>query len=361
MRDVIQATAAGVLGGACVCLALALAQPAAAREPPRDAALEGARGRGFLSLQIENDLFGNGADRHYTHGTELSYSSEPCAHLWVESLARALRLLRHESRDCGQSRVGFALGQAIFTPADIGRVPPDPSDRPYAGWLYLSASLVVESEEDAQKQPHEFSGRTLKKLEFNIGVIGPASFAEDVQTNYHAFIGAREPKGWSFQLRNEPTLLLSYELQRRYGLRLNDHLEMDATPHGGISLGNVFTHAAAGFTLRIGNHMDHDYGPPSIRPRFPGAAFFDAGDRLGWYLFAGVEGRAVGRNVFLDGNSFRHGPKVDKTPVVGDLQAGIAVTLRNVRLSFTNVYRTREFKTQVDNDTFGAIALSVRF
>lgn len=352
------ASVANAAGGVFLCLALLFAQVAAAQdgEPDKPRAYHG-----FISLQVENDMFGNGADRHYTHGMELSYVSEPCAHRWVENLAKALRVLPRQDNDCGRSRVGFSLGQAIFTPSDIGRVPPDPLDRPYAGWLYLSASLVVEGGKPVPAHPHGLIDRTLQKLELNVGVVGPAAFGDDVQTAFHAFIGARKPKGWSFQLKNEPALLLSYEVQRRLGYRLSRYLEIDATPHLGLSLGNVFTHAAAGVTLRIGNHMVYDYGPPSIRPRFPGAAFFDTEHRLGWYFFAGVEGRAVARNIFLDGNSFRDGPRVGKHVFVGDLQAGIALTLPNARLSFTNVYRTREFKTQTQNDEFGAIALSIRF
>lgn len=67
------------------------------------------------------------------------------------------------------------------------------------------------------------------------------------------------------------------------------------------------------------------------------------------------------RNIFLDGNTFRDSRSVDKEPLVGDLQFGIAVTWRNVRLSYTHVLRTREFKTQGEADDFGAFSLSVRF
>ncbi len=51
---------------------------------------------------------------------------------------------------------------------------------------------------------------------------------------------------------------------------------------------------------------------------------------------------------------------VDKKPFVGDLQFGIAVTWSNVRLSYTHVLRTREFKTQDERDDFGALSLSIR-
>jgi len=123
----------------------------------------------------------------------------------------------------------------------------------------------------------------------------------------------------------------------------------------------VFTYANAGMMLRLGQRLPLDYGPPRIQPSLPGSGFFVPQDGFGWYLFAGVEGRAVARNIFLDGNTFRDSRSVDKEPLVGDLQFGIALTWRNVRLSYTHVLRTREFETQDEADNFGAFSLSVRF
>lgn len=80
-----------------------------------------------------------------------------------------------------------------------------------------------------------------------------------------------------------------------------------------------------------------------------------------WYLFAGAQGRAVARDIFLDGNTFSSSHSVDKKTFVADFQAGAAVIYRGVRLAATQVYRTREFDGQPQADRFGAISLSVRF
>ena len=137
--------------------------------------------------------------------------------------------------------------------------------------------------------------------------------------------------------------------------------DFNVTPHAGGAFGNVFTYANAGLMLRFGERLPLDYGPPRIQPSLPGSGFFIPQDGFGWYLFAGVEGRAVARNIFLDGNTFRDSRSVDKEPLVGDLQFGIAITLRNVRLSYTHVLRTQEFTSQAEDDNFGAFSLSARF
>ena len=78
-------------------------------------------------------------------------------------------------------------------------------------------------------------------------------------------------------------------------------------------------------------------------------------------MFVGVDGRAIARNIFLDGNTWRDSRSVDKEPLVGDLQWGLAVTWKGARLTYTHVRRTREFETQGPSSDFGAFALSVAF
>src|SRR3546814_17784538 len=103
-----------------------------------------------------------------------------------------------------------------------------------------------------------------------------------------------------------------------------NNLGVDVTPHLGAALGNVYTYGAGGLTLRFGEDLPDDYGPPRIRPALPGSDYFRPTDDFGWYFFAGAEGRIVARNIFLDGNTFKDSHSVDKRPLVADLQAGLA-------------------------------------
>jgi hypothetical protein len=314
----------------------------------------------YFSVEAENDIFGNGADHDFTHGTAVNYFSGRCQFQWVARAARAIGLAPREASDCRGTRVGLGFGQAIYTPTDISREVPDPHDRPYAGWLYASLGLVSEQVSPSGEIPGDDTvDRALKKVELSLGVVGPAAGAGVVQTNYHKLIGAAQPRGWSHQLADEPALLLSFEYQRRFGRRFGDFLEADLTPSAGVSLGNVFTEGSLGLTVRIGRDMLSDYGPPRIRPSLPGGAFFERPESgIGWYVFAGIEGRAVARNIFLDGNSYVSGPHVEKQNFVGDAQLGIAITLGSMRLSYTNIFRTREFSGQPKPDDFGAISAS---
>jgi len=200
------------------------------------------------------------------------------------------------------------------------------------------------------------------KVQLEVGMVGPASLAEDVQTFWHSLLGLHVPEGWDNQLKNEPGAVLYYEQARRFDRRESIlGLEMDLVPHFGASLGNVFTYASTGVTGRLGSHLEDDFGPPRIRPSLPGGGYFRPEKGLNWYLFAGAGGRAVLRNIFLDGNTFSDSHSVDKRILVADLQAGVAIQWSRVRISYTQIFRTKEFKTQDTPDVFGSLSLSVQF
>lgn len=325
--------------------AIAIAMPAFAQQG-RDADT-----RDSLTLQFENDRFAN-TDQHYTHGMRLNYSPKPEAVPgWAEDLAATLTRLTSSFYRAERSRIGFVLGQSIFTPDDITRRDLIVGDRPYAGWLYTGLSL------------HSESDIHLDSVELTVGMVGPSAGAAAVQKSFHELISATHPEGWDNQLEDEPAIMLTAERKTRIG-RIDDEifgLSFDALPHYGFSLGNVYTHAQGGILVRLGHNMPYDFGPPQIRPSLGGSDPYIPTGRFGWYLFAGGTGRAVLRDIFLDGNTFADSHSVDKKHFVGDVRMGIAFALPSVRIAYTTVFRTREYDEQLSPDRFGGISATVRF
>ena len=301
---------------------------------------------GSFDITIENDRVAR-TDRHYTNGVRLTYlSAEDGGPAVLRDLADRVPIFAPD----GRTHIGFTLGQSMFTPDDTGSRELDDDDRPYAGWLYGGVALV--SEGDNQ----------LQTIELDVGVIGPNAFAEETQNTWHDIIRVNDAHGWEHQLDNEPGAILFYEhTWRKFWEVTSGGLGLDVLPHASGALGNVFTFAAVGATLRFGEDLLNDYGPPRIRPALPGSTLLRPRDSFGWYLFAGFEGRAVLRNIFLDGNSFSDSHGIDKKLLVGDVQVGAAVTIDRFRLAYTHVFRTREFDEQDRPDRFGAVSLSVKF
>jgi lipid A 3-O-deacylase len=307
--------------------------------------------RGTLSLMIENDLFGSGTDRHFTHGTKISYTTREHQPSEDDPIALVARLVPFWP-DGARARATYALGQNIYTPDDITDPNPRPDDRPYAGWLYLSGGFIAVSPD----------ARRSDAVVLELGVVGPASLAEETQTNWHDWFDFQDPKGWDHQLENEPGFVLMYEHTRAvWRDTLTGGLSADFVPNVGFALGNVSTYLSGGATIRLGGDLTADLGPPRIRPSLPGSSYIKGDQSFNWYTFASVGGRLVGRNIFLDGNTFTDSQSVEKKPFVADLQAGLAMMWADWRLTYTYVLRSKEFETQDRIDKFGAISLSYRF
>ena len=306
-----------------------------------------------LSFQLENDLFGGGTDRHFTHGTRISYLTRPID--WISDAAGNFPWFDLEKAKSPENRIqaraSLSLGQNIYTPEDISEHQLIEDERPYAGWLYLGFGVVGNQ-----------GSRRYDKLELNVGMIGPLSAGEKLQKEWHSLFGLQRPNGWENQLENEPGVVLFYEQARRYDRRdLPYGLELDIIPHFGGSLGNVFTYLAAGFTLRLGSSLKDYFGPPRIRPSLPGSGYFSKEGFFNWYLFAGTEGRVIAQNIFLDGNTFTGSHSVDKRTWVGDLQAGLSVQVYRFRVTYTQIFRTEEYSGQNTADEFGSLSLSYLF
>jgi lipid A 3-O-deacylase len=333
------------LRAACA-LSCLLSFPALAQAPERE---------WIFNLIEENDSLVHG-DKHYTQGLYASVfaAQRKGADPWFErmqSVANAIML----PAEGGRLYFGGFLGQSIFTPENKTLVPPDPNDRPYAGWLYGGVSLYRETE------------RTLDRATVTLGLVGPGAGGRKVQNGWHEFtnpfIGAPEVLGWPYQLENEPGLVLSEERKWRFATALGP-FEADVLPEVNVALGNIFTYAGAGAVVRFGQRLRADWGQPRVQPALSGSDVVNRNaldDGPAWYVFAGTEGRAVARNIFLDGNTWEDGPSVDKKPFVADLTAGAALVTHWGRLGVSYTYRTEEFEGQSGRDNFLALNLSVHF
>jgi len=312
---------------------------------------------GVFSLIVENDSLSSGNDRNYTSGFKFAYV-RPTGDVpdWLSGGANILRNVTGARAQIW----GVAVGQSIFTPEDIEANPAPPDQHPYAGWLYMQAMLGT-----VQARDDELFPRFSDLYELELGVVGPAALGEEAQSSIHQWLGAPDPQGWDSQLENEVAFALSFERRWSTWRYSTDYvpggLEFVASPHIGATLGTLRTEARVGFTAQIGYNIINDFeiGPPRVRPSIGSAGYFEERP-FAWSIFAGVQGRAVGRNLFLDGNTFVDSARVDKRTFVGDAQMGFTLQFGAARLAYTYVVRTEEFDTQTERQDFGALALQFR-
>lgn len=313
---------------------------------------------GSWTIYVDNDVV-NGTDEYYTNGFRFAYLSTdlrdedlPAPYRWI---ARNLPLGFSERNSV--KNIGISFGQNLFTPADTELFVDQPDDRPYAGWLYLGTSLQAKT------------ANRIDVLEFNVGVIGQSALGEQSQDLVHGILGSDFANGWDNQLDDEFAFNFYYQRKWRQKWALGTNPQgwgVSTHQSAGFSLGNVHVDANAGAAVRFGWNLPDDFGSNRISPTAyvqPASSARTTSDRgWGFYVFAGVDGFARAHNAFLDGGPWRNQQSVDSRTFIGELEAGFAVTRNEWRVTYTQVFRTDEFKNQdTGGQNFGTIAVSYRF
>jgi len=293
----------------------------------------GVRDAGSFMLEVDNDLFaGRGGllDQDYTQGFHFTFNrrESPVA------LSRALNRLENcPAVDGCVTRTTILVGQEIYTPRYIPSVAD--GDRPFAGWLYggVQSSAVTD--------------RDLTSLSIKAGVTGPPSLAEQLQVTFHEmFPTVIVPPGWNNQLKFEPGLIVTASRKNFSELHAGG-ASIGLIKSGSISLGNILSDAEGGLTLRAGLNAPHPWN-------------LEKQNHLGAYASFGVREDVVLHNLFLDGNTFREGPRVKRIPFVWQKEIGTGISMGSVSLDGRLITRSQEYTTGRRYAPYGTISMTRR-
>jgi lipid A 3-O-deacylase len=293
----------------------------------------GLRDAGSFTLEMDNDLFaGRGGllDQDYTQGFHFTFNrrESPVA------LSRALdRLENCPAKDGCVTRTTILVGQEIYTPRYIPSVAA--GDRPFAGWLYggVQSSAVTD--------------RDLTSVSIKAGVTGPPSLAEQLQVTFHEmFPTVIVPPGWNNQLKFEPGLIVTASRKNYSELRAGP-ASIGLIKSGSISLGNILLDAEGGLTLRAGLNAPHPWNLG--KQNHPGV-----------YASFGVREDVVLHSLFLDGNTFRGGPRVKRIPFVWQKEIGAGISMGSTSLDGRLITRSQEYTTGRRYAPYGTISMTRR-
>lgn len=301
---------------------------------------------GTFSWCLANDIFAI-TDRRFTSGFQIGWMSKDLKNYRENPW---LKWMPFVNKPEFQHAISISLGHSIYTPDQIWRSYLIEEDCPYAGIFYFSFGI------------HSIGNLRMATLEVSIGILGPHSYAEQIQKFIHSLYNGIRPNGWGHQLKDELALGVIYE--RRWKLpqlQFNDGSRLEFIPHMGLGLGNVQTYASTGMQIRFGRNLPKDFGAPLIRPGGDCNMTFRRSGGSGVYAFFAVDGKAVLRNIFLDGNTFRNSHRVDKKYFTSDILLGVSMRFGRVNISYAYVLWTKRFKTEPKEHIFGVLNLSYSY
>lgn len=293
----------------------------------------GLRDAATFTLQMDNDFFASYRgllDEDYTQGFNFTFNRRESPPV----LSRLLGQLASCPAEEGcVIRTMVLAGQEIYTPRYYPLIADH--DRPFAGWLYggVQSSAVTD--------------RDLTSVSIKAGVTGPPSLAEQLQVTFHEMVPAyMVPPGWNDQLKLEPGLIVAATRKNFTELRAGA-ASIGVIRYAGASLGNILTDAEAGVTLRAGWNAEHPW-------------IFDRARSLGGYASFGVREDIVLHSLFLDGNTFRSGPSVERIPFVWQKELGAGISMGSVSFDCRLIVRSQEFTTGRPYHQYGTVSLTRR-
>lgn len=306
---------------------------------------------GTLTLTLENDFFTN-SDNNYTNGIGIAWVSgavDVADDGFVGRWTRLWSFLPFVADEGYTTYASWSLAQEMNTPDDIRDPNPSLDDQPYAGILSVDSTLYARK------------GDWTHAWQLKLGVVGPASHADDVQRDFHKLIGADEPRGWHTQLPNEGIVNLTYTVAHLAAAgRVGESAQWRLVPVGTVGIGNYFTGAGVGAYGEVGWNLVDALGVTALRSGFNSASALGVAPRDRWSVsfFGGVGAYGVAHYLPLDGTVFRDSRSVDSKPVIGMGSFGFCVRRGTFTLSFARTAFTKTFRTQRDDTDFGTLSVS---
>jgi len=332
---------------------LAQEPPAPAPATPLPTEVASETDIGVFSFYFENDIVAY-QDDDYTAGVGFSWITGDVRRHREGTPFRLLIdtfdfLPRMQDED-RTPHVSLVYGLEMYTPTDIESPVPPPGEQPYAGVQFFDTTLHARGE------------RSMHSYTLRLGLVGPSSGAEQLQTELHKILGTTVPQGWDSQLSDEPLLNFDYRYDRRlYRAAGERRFGLDLTASGAGGAGNYYIGASAGVSARFGWGVPDTFGPIALRTGSGGLVGLKPAPDRGWRVYGYLESQLFGVARFLptDGNTFTDSPSGPREDFPLIFTGGLVVAWNRlfVHQAFTNLGGYDEFPRGSSHD-FGTLVIS---
>ncbi|MBK0369838.1 lipid A deacylase LpxR family protein [Flavobacterium agrisoli] len=285
-----------------------------------------------IGLITDNDLYTSSKnDMYYTNGLTLFYR-----YVGKNSV-------ENEFKTTNQ----FYIGQNVYTPRYVNAEAVDDNDRPFAGYLFAGY----------EKGFFKADSHAIK-VGFAVGTIGPNSYAQGFQENFHKIFNYKNIYGWENQIRNA----LAFQINGLYFKKLSQNKiqnTFDLNWQSTADFGTIFTGMSTGLVARIGFKKRLPLLNSSLLGASVGTSKYNYNE---FYFYAAPSIRYQVYDATIQGSLFS-----DTSPVTFPIEyfrfnakAGLAYRRHNWNLSYAFVYTTKEVaESPAIGYFYGSIGVSV--
>ena len=294
-----------------------------------------------FDLTVDNDAFYlvNEEDQYYSSGVfaGLSFLHNPESKLY-KAFNKKGKLIRLSH--------GYHFLHLMYTPFDIKYSNVDILDRPYAGAIALGKSISF------------FNSNNWKfHTKLDLGILGPATKTEELQTWWHASWDMKEPRGWEHQINNTPYVNITAQIDK--SIAIDDWV--DLVYESEYEVGTIFNNIQQGGVIRLGNIRPMSYS--GYKNGLIGRTFQpNSGKPIEWYFFFGISRELVFYNSTIDGNFIGHESDYteDSEKWVNRRKSGVNIHWQTFDLGI-HFYRNSSETTESDEHKYIRIRLTKRF
>jgi lipid A 3-O-deacylase len=287
----------------------------------------------LMRFYNDNDflnLRGEGTDRGYSNGLKLDiYYTKNVKAKFPSNLLLKIS-------DSVNNLYGWGITQQMYTPVDIKRKDIVIGDRPYAGVLYFSHTLISSDSKNKQKLT----------TTLNFGTIGKYAFAKEVQTAVHGLINYQKPLGWDNQIKSDIIINYGISYERRLFMP-SPNLEILGEISG--NAGTLTNNIGLGLQFRAGlfNNYFSNYERPTFKDKKTGELKMS---NYQFFIYMKTNGISVMDDATLQGGFFTHDSndyvikKDDVSRFYTQYEYGIIFANKRFGIGISEKIRTPDFK-----------------
>jgi lipid A 3-O-deacylase len=185
-------------------------------------------------LYVDNDalLLLPEFDKYYSSGIYFSYRRNLGADsFWFRKF--------NKNENIEKAIISYSFEHRFYTSKNIEDTFVGFIDRPYAGWVNFAVGLN-----------YHYKNSSFFKVKFDLGILGPATKAEELQIWFHDKFNMKVPRGWEYQINN--TLAANINLNYRKQIFISSNNNFEISTESALQAGTIRDNLRTGLAFRFG-------------------------------------------------------------------------------------------------------------